>query len=88
MSENKAPANVEILNVVLVAIPYAHLMSDIDMHNSSDSLRFTWRGTRYRVSEHFGVDEVGDGVLIGSDKAILMERLLKVAHNSKTVIPA
>lgn len=84
----KAPANAALLNTVLIALPYTHLMSDIDMHTSEDSMRFTWRGTRYRVSESLGVDEFGDGVLIRSDKAILLERLLKVAHYSKTVIPA
>lgn len=88
MSDQKAPANAQLLSTVLIALPYTHLMSDIDMHSSPDVLRFTWRGTRYRVSETFGVDEVGDGVLIGSDKAILLERLLKVAHYSNTVIPA
>jgi hypothetical protein len=73
------PAHTEILDTVLKAVPHPHLLSSIDF-GSDDVVRFTWRGTRYRVDSNFSCDEVGDGVLIGSDLAILMERTLKLSR--------
>jgi hypothetical protein len=68
----------EVLETVLKAVPHPHLIENIELQPDANVLRFTWRGTRFRVDELFRCDEVGDGVLIGSDQAILMERTLQL----------
>jgi hypothetical protein len=76
----------------LQALPHPHLIRDIDLHSAPDVLRFTWRGTRYRVDETLGVEEVQGSVLSNTDGAVLMERLLRlVSYELKrvdTVLPA
>ena len=65
---------IEILNN---AIPYPNQIKDYDINNK-DQIRFTWRGTRFKVDfQNASVDEVGNGVLIGSDLSILIEALIK-----------
>lgn len=68
----------KIMEILIRAIPYPDHMRDFDI--SADSVEFTWRGTRYRVTKSFGVDEVGDGVLIGSDRAILVRACIDFAR--------
>jgi hypothetical protein len=72
------PANAELLETVLKAVPYPHQISDIDVHTDPEVLRFSWRGTRYRVDSGKHCEEVEGGCLVGSDKAILMRRLICV----------
>ncbi len=87
-----AQPNAKALELVLQAVPYPHLIRDIDLHTQPDVLRFTWRGSRYRVGEHLHVEEVDGDVLIGSDLAILMERTIRLAHSAvascRMVLPA
>jgi hypothetical protein len=68
----------KILETVLKAVPHPHLIENIELQPDAIVLRFTWRGTRYRVDELFRCEEIGEGVLIGSDLAILMERTLQL----------
>ncbi len=77
-SNSASPA--KVLETVLKAIPCAHLVEEIDLQAEPSVVRFTWRGTRYRVDDALRCDEVGDGVLIGSDQAILLERVLRLTQ--------
>ena len=74
----KKPIKLEhVIEIIYAAIPYSNQITDLELMESS--LRFTWRKEkRFRVSQNLGVEEVGDGILIGSDITILMERLLKL----------
>lgn len=65
-----------LLEAVIAAIPYANQITDIALED--EDVRFNWRGGRYRVSGNGSVEEVKDGLLRGSDAAILVERLIKV----------
>lgn len=67
----------KLIELIIIALPYPFQMRDIDI--GADYVRFTWRGARYHVTER-GVEEVGDGVLIGSDRAILMRALIDSAR--------
>jgi hypothetical protein len=63
---------------VILSIPYAGQICDEDL-TEADAFRFTWRGTRFRVSSSLMVEEVGwRGFLAGSNAAILLEALLKM----------
>jgi hypothetical protein len=68
----------KIIELLIRAIPYPDQMKDFDIH--TDYVEFTWRGTRYRVTKGYGVDEVGNGVLIGSDSSILIRALIDFAR--------
>jgi len=67
----------EILNVVLATIPYPRQVCDIDLDAEDEAIRFTWRANRFRVDKNLSVEEVGHGVLMGSDIAILLRELLR-----------
>lgn len=66
----------KLIERIYRSVPYPHQVSGLDFTSESGAVRFTWRGATYRVSHTNHVEEVGDGVLIGSDKAILMERII------------
>lgn len=72
----------QLLELILRGLPYSNQIKNIDTQSESQAVRFDWRGARYRVYTvgEYGLDveEVGNGVLIGSDKAILMAGLLKI----------
>lgn len=68
----------KIIGLLIRSIPYPDQMRNFDI--ASNYVEFTWRGTRFRVNENYGVDEVGDGVLIGSDLAILIRACIDFAR--------
>lgn len=70
----------ELLTLIIQTIPYPQQIKEIDTTTEDDAIQFTWRACRYRVSDNRHVEEVGDGVLIGSDRAILMGHLLLIAE--------
>lgn len=76
----------QLLELVLRGLPYSNQIKNIDTQSESQAIRFDWRDTRYRVYTvgEYGLDveEVGNGVLIGSDRAILMRALLEIYRNS------
>ena len=72
----KDMSNGQRIENVLTAIPYPDQIRNINPEGK-DAIRFEWRGTEYRVSGDCLVEEVGDGVLIGSDKCILLGELIK-----------
>jgi hypothetical protein len=88
----EAPESSRTLELVLKAVPYPHLITDIDLHTQSDVLRFSWRGARYRVGLHLDCEEIQHGCLAGSDLAILMRRVLQLTdtalRNDRLVVPA
>ncbi len=61
----------------IMGIPYPSQIKNLDTASDEGAVRFDWRGVRYRVSGTFMVEEVGDGVLTGTDRAILMGAILK-----------
>lgn len=68
----------ELVTAIIQAIPYSDHISDLDFTTETNAVIFTWRKTnKFRVTISGGVDEVGDGVLIGSDMAILVRELIK-----------
>ncbi len=69
--------NVATLEIVLKALPYPHQIHDIDL-SQPEVLRFSWRGARYRVDESLRAEEIQGDVLVGSDLAILMRRVLQL----------
>jgi hypothetical protein len=64
-----------VLTAIVQNVPYPEQVKDIDTSRDGE-VRFTWRGTRFAATTNMGLDEVGDGVLIGSDIAILMRNLV------------
>jgi hypothetical protein len=67
----------QILEVVLRAIPFPNQVRDLDLAREPDALRFTWRGTRFRVSDTLHVEESDGRFLSGSDLATLLGALLR-----------
>lgn len=68
--------NIQILEKVIKTIPYPDQIENIDLNNQG-SIRFDWRGIRFRVSDSFMVEEVNGGMLSGSVSAILFQHLLR-----------
>jgi len=68
--------NSKILERVISRLPYSDQVTDIDL-DYDKSIEFGWRGITYRVSENLCVEEVKDGMLMGSNSALLMEKLLQ-----------
>lgn len=66
----------KVIELIIKALPYSDQMNDIEI--GKDNVRFDWRGTRYCVNTNLGVDEVGDGVLIGTDKSMLIRTCLQL----------
>lgn len=66
------------IEAIVNALPYPQHISDWDL-SIENEIRFTWRkDNRFRLDLQSGrVEEVGDGVLIGSDISILVTKLLK-----------
>lgn len=68
----------KLIELIICSLPYPDQMRDIEI--ALDYVAFTWRGVRYRITETFGVDEVRNGLLIGSDTAILMRACIDWAR--------
>lgn len=70
-----------IIEMLIRALPYPEQMTGIEV--AENAVEFTWRTRRYRVTKALGVDEVGDGVLIGSDRAILLRQCLQLQQATR-----
>lgn len=66
----------EVLELVLRAIPFPEQIREIGALDD-EGLRFTWRGNRFRVTTALMVEEAKDGMLCGSDLAILLQAVLE-----------
>jgi hypothetical protein len=65
----------ELLEAVMIAVPYPSHITEIDLDGETDSIRFTWRGDRFRVTEGM-VETVEEAVLVGGNLAILMQAVV------------
>lgn len=66
----------ELLTAVLKSLPHPNHINDLDLSSETEAVMFTWRQNKLRVQLSGHVDEVGDGVLIGSNLSILVHQLL------------
>lgn len=74
---------------VLRAMPHPDQVDDIDIHAKPAAVRFTWRGSRFQLavsaaSHSAHVEEVADGMLVRSNVAIMVERLVGWERASKS----
>lgn len=74
----------EALEVLIKSIPYSDQLSDLDLSRDNE-IMFNWRiNTRFVLNLESGyVQEVGDGILIGSDIAILISHIIKIYYINK-----
>lgn len=66
----------KLMELVLKALPYSEQLTDLNFESEVDTIRFTWREVRYRVTNTLYVEEVQDGILASTDRTILMQTLL------------
>jgi hypothetical protein len=71
--------NDEILQLIIRAVGHPKRLSDFDTI-SAGSVRFTYEGTRYRVTDSLHVEEVAHGCLCGTDAARRMEARLNATR--------
>jgi hypothetical protein len=67
-----------LLEACLRAIPYPHQIKALNL-GEPPTVRFSWRDASYRVSTSGYVEEADRGMLIGTDRAILMGALISRA---------
>jgi hypothetical protein len=74
----------EIIQAVYQGLPYSAGCTDIDITSEPNALRFTWRGTRFRVSSTCLVEEVENGMLCSNSLSILARQLIEqqLVHNA------
>ena len=63
--------------LALSHIPYPTQVKNLEIEENC--IRFTWRDNNFRASNNGFVEEAKDGMLIGSDVSILMQRIIKTA---------
>ncbi|MDB6077917.1 MAG: hypothetical protein JWO82_1664 [Akkermansiaceae bacterium] len=68
----------QILERVIQRIPHPRLINSIDL-TKGDSVRFSWRGTQFRVGPQLNVEEVQGGLLASTAQAILLQALLTIS---------
>lgn len=66
-----------LIEQVYSRVPYSHNIKALDTTSEPNAIRFEWHGSRYRVSVGGHTETIGDGVLIGDDKSILMQTLIQ-----------
>ena len=67
----------ELIEHIISGLPYGDQCRAWDLDSENNAVRFTWRGTRFRVSESGHTEIVGDGVLEGGNESILASVLIK-----------
>lgn len=78
----------KLIEVLYKAFPYSNQIKDLKIigptgPDADQYLQFTWRSTTYRITRSTtGVDEVEDGVLISSDKAMLIRELIQKEYTT------
>jgi hypothetical protein len=65
----------ELFELVLNCLPYPGQISEINFE-LTNAIGFKWRQSTYRISNNLMVEEAENGMLIGSDKAIIFRALL------------
>ena len=77
----------EVVEVIIRALPYAEQISRLDTTSNDSAVRFTWRGTEFRVSTSgtFSTETVEGPMLVGGNMSILLQALLvRVATDKMT----
>ena len=69
--------NAELMELLIASLPYPDQIKNLDLTSSETAIRFDWRGIRFRISQSKSVEEVKDGMLSGSNIAIILEHLVK-----------
>ena len=68
----------ELLTAVLKSLPYSDQITELDFSLEERAIRLIWRkSNKFRITLSGEIEEVGDGILIGSDISILFRELLK-----------
>lgn len=68
----------KLIELINNSIPYPNQVKNWDFSSEDKAVRFEWRSNKFRVDlDYCSVEEVGDGVLMGSDISILLTQLLK-----------
>jgi hypothetical protein len=65
----------EIILKVCQVIPYPEQIKFVDAED--DCFRFEWRGNVFRVDSDLNTEEIQGSMLVGSNTAILLQKLLK-----------
>jgi hypothetical protein len=67
----------QVVTVINRALPYSNQIEDWDL-SKPNVIRFTWRGSRFRVGNGIYVEEcTPTGFLLGSVSAIMLQELLR-----------
>ena len=68
----------ELLTAILKSLPYSDQITELDFSTEETAIILIWRkSNKFRIGISGEVEEVGNGVLIGSDISILFRELLK-----------
>lgn len=73
----------QIVELVIKAMPYPEQITSWSFTESNDSVLFTWRGQRFKVNNNLFVVEIEKDCGVGSNTAILLERLIKMYNNNE-----
>lgn len=72
----------DIIELIYNAMPYPRQIKDLEIRD--ENVYFTWRSGRFRVEEgSLSVTSLEDGILVGDNQSILIERLLKIENNAR-----
>lgn len=66
-----------LTELIVKALPYPEQIKNLNTTYSADSIRFEWRGNTFKVDTSFYCSELEGELLMGTDKTMLLERLIK-----------
>jgi hypothetical protein len=68
-----------VVEAIFKTIPYPEQIRELDLDGEPTAIRFTWRGTRFRVDykDRISTEEVQGKLLSGTDICLLMDVLLQ-----------
>ncbi len=78
--------NGERIEILIRALPYSSQIKNIDV-SDANMVTFTWRGTDYVYSNVGFIEERSGGLLMGSDKSILIDKLIEQSKILSNVYP-
>ena len=75
----------KLIELIISTLPYPQQITDIEFEEKMGGIRFTWRSSRYRISENRSVEQCENSMLSGSDNAILLEHLIKKTETLQAI---
>lgn len=69
----------KIVNLLLKSIPYPDQINNLDL-NTSNAVKFEYRGVSFRIHEDLSVEEREGAFLTTTVAAIFLEKLIKDRH--------